>query len=272
MDCSFCKNKFVSKTSLNHHQKTAKYCLKLQGNKTIKYLCKSCNKNLSTQHRLLTHYSSCDKYKHEQNNKHSILEKNQLFETIELLKEQLIQKDLHIGKLEDKLENIAIKAVQRPTTTNNTNNKTQINNIIQKMEPVTQKHLIDNAPNLTLEHVQKGASGYAEYALEYPLKDRVICVDYARRKIKFKDQEGNVITDPEMAKLAPMFFENIKNKSSELVYGLNNTNNAEMDSTMFEQVAKLFNTNADVKNGSTGIKSDFFHDFVKHVCSGSIVE
>lgn len=140
------------------------------------------------------------------------------------------------------------------------------------MEPVTQKHLIDHAPNLTLEHVQKGASGYAEYALEYPLKDRIICVDYARRKIKFKDQEGNIITDPEMAKLAPMFFENIKNKSSELVYGLNNTNGNEMDSTMFEQVAKLFNTNADVKNGSTGIKSDFFHDFVKYVCSGSMVE
>lgn len=45
-----------------------------------------------------------------------------------------------------------------------------------------------------------------------------------------------------------------------------------MDSVLFEEVAKLFNTNTDVKNESTGVKSDFYHDFVKHVCSGSVVE
>jgi len=44
------------------------------------------------------------------------------------------------------------------------------------MQPITTDHLTDHAPNLTIEHVQKGASGYAEYALEYPLKDRVACV------------------------------------------------------------------------------------------------
>ena len=122
---------------------------------------------------------------------------------------------------------------------------------------------------LTIEHIRKGTFGYAEYALEGPLKDRIACVDYSRRKIKFKDTEGNVITDPEMAKLAPMFFDSIKDKSSQLVYSLNT---ADMDSAMFEGVAKLFNTNADVKNGATGVKSEFYHDFIKHVCSGSVVE
>ena len=137
------------------------------------------------------------------------------------------------------------------------------------MKPVTATHLIDHALNLTIEHVQKGASGYAEYALEYPLKDRVACVDYARRKIKFKDNEGKLITDPEMVKLAPMFFDSIKEKSSELVYGMNKE---DMDSAMFEEVAKLFNTNADVKNGSSGVKTEFYYDFVKYVCSGSVIE
>ena len=137
------------------------------------------------------------------------------------------------------------------------------------MKPVTNDHLVKHASNLTLEHVQKGATGYAEYALEYPLKHRIACVDYSRRKIKFKDNDENVITDPEMVKLAPMFFDSIKNKSSELVYALNTP---DMDSSMFEYVAKMFGTNADVKNGSTGIKSEFFHDFVKYVCSGSVVE
>lgn len=41
-----------------------------------------------------------------------------------------------------------------------------------------------------------------------------------------------------------------------------------MDSVMFEAVANLFNMNADVKNGADGIKSEFYHDFIKHMCSG----
>ena len=45
-----------------------------------------------------------------------------------------------------------------------------------------------------------------------------------------------------------------------------------MDSAMFEEVAKLFNTNANVKNSAMGTKSEFYHDFIKHVCSGSVIE
>ena len=268
MDCDHCKNKFSGKTSLALHQKTAKYCLKLQGIQIKQFICESCGKDVSTKHRLFTHYQSCLKYKEKQYILLFEQEKQKHLDKISDLEDQLLEKNKHIEKLEDKLENIAIKAVQRPTTTNNMN-KTMVNNFIQNMKPVTTANLLEHADKLTLEHVQKGASGYAEYALEYPLKNRVACVDYGRRKIKFKDSEGKVITDPEMLKLAPMFFESIKAKSSELVYSLNN---ADMDSAMFEEVAKLFNMNADVKNGSSGVKTDFYHDFVKHICSGSVVE
>ena len=47
----------------------------------------------------------------------------------------------------------------------------------------------------------------------YPLKDMMICVDYYRRKIKFKDKHGNVITDPEIKLLTTLttkFFNSIK--------------------------------------------------------------
>lgn len=74
------------------------------------------------------------------------------------------------------------------------------------MQTITADQLIEHTPQLTIEHVQKGASGYAEYELEYPLKDRVVCVDYMRRKIKFKNRDGNLCTDQEMANLTPMFF------------------------------------------------------------------
>jgi hypothetical protein len=45
-DCEFCKNKFVNKCGLLYHQCTAKYCLKLQGITSTKYICKFCEKNL----------------------------------------------------------------------------------------------------------------------------------------------------------------------------------------------------------------------------------
>jgi hypothetical protein len=115
MDCVFCKNKFSCNPSLKHHQKTAKYCLKLQGVKTKKYVCESCSKDVSTKHRLFTHYQSCDKYKKSQYSLKFNYEKQHLLDKISQLEKQIDTQNKHIEKLEDKLENIAIKAVQRPT-------------------------------------------------------------------------------------------------------------------------------------------------------------
>jgi len=257
MECSFCKKKFKNKYILETHQKTAQYCLKIQ-KKSTQFVCEYCGKHLTTKRWLINHYQSCINYiVHTQTSEYK--------EKIISLESQVSDQKETIRELQNKLENIALQAVKRPTTMN----KTNINNFIQNMEPITQEHLVEYTQKLTLEHIQKGASGYAEYALEYPLKDRIACVDYSRRKIKFKNKDGDLITDPEMCKLTPMFFESIKAKSSEIVYSQNDPN---MDSVMFEEVAKLFNMNADVKNGAEGIKSDFYHDFVKHVCSGSMVE
>jgi hypothetical protein len=79
------------------------------------------------------------------------------------------------------------------------------------MKLVTEEHFIDNVQHLTIDHSKKGPEGYAEFALEYPLKDRLLCSDYSRRKLKFKDKDGNLITDPEMTTLAKKFFNSIKN-------------------------------------------------------------
>jgi len=268
--CKYCNTDFSSKSYLTYHQKNARYCLKIQGNSDeCKFKCDYCDKILSSEKRLKTHYEICKEFskdKLEDRYKEKLAElKLQLSEQRLTYEAQKTNYENTIKELQNKLENIAIKAVQKSTTTIK---NTQIN-YIQKMEPITKEHLVNHVPQLTIEHIKKGASGYAEYALGGPLKDRIACVDYSRRKIKFKDIEGNIITDPEMTKLAPMFFDSIKDKSSQLVYDLNT---ADMDSSMFERIAKLFNTNADVKNGAIGVKTDFYHDFIKQVCSGSVVD
>jgi hypothetical protein len=63
MNCEFCNTEFKTKTSLIHHQKTAKYCIILQGTETnSNFTCLKCNKKLSTQNRLYTHEQTCKKH------------------------------------------------------------------------------------------------------------------------------------------------------------------------------------------------------------------
>lgn len=166
------------------------------------------------------------------------------------------------------MENIAIKAVSRPTTRN-----TQINNYIQQLKPVTDEHLIDSVSNLTIDYIINGPEGYAEYALEYPLKDRMLCSDYSRRKVKFKDKDGKVVTDPEMNTLALKFFESIKDKNRELIRRYANEAKEKLgDDNVMDTVVKLFDYKSDIEKCSYGEKTEFHHDFVKQVCSQSIKE
>lgn len=120
---------------------------------------------------------------------------------------------------------------------------------------------------MTIDHIQKGPEGYAEYALEYPLKNRIVCVDYARRKVKFKDKEGNAITDPEMSAIATKLFQSIKDRNKELImtYGteLRDRFGDEMD-----MVVKLL----EYKSSADGSRPEFLHDFVKIVCGKTISE
>jgi hypothetical protein len=108
MNCSYCDNTFGSLSSLNNHIKTARYCI-LKRNETtvLKFKCSKCNKSFTSKRWMKAHENKCG-------------------ETIEELKERnrdlTIQNDLLEGiinehkqtikDLQDKLENIAIKAVQ----------------------------------------------------------------------------------------------------------------------------------------------------------------
>ena len=183
----------------------------------------------------------------------------------------LMQKDQQIKELQDKLENIALKAVSQPRTVNNNNSK-NINTIVNNLKPIEPNHFVEQAQFLTIEHIKKGLPGYVEYAIDHSFKDRVVCVDYARRKIKFKDDKGNVITDPEMVKLAPMFFEAIKDKSKALTLTWGDELKEHIGEEIFQKVIDGLDMSKAISEGSERKKSDFFHDFVKYVCSNNMAE
>lgn len=274
MECNYCKHTFSSKYSLNTHQRTAKYCLKIQ-NVTLEkeHKCFGCGKLFARIYHLQRHQQKC-----KANEKMLLIE--------EKLSQVIVERDLYkskydeqqkiieeqkksIRELQDKLENVAIQAVKRHTTSN----KTEINNFIQNMPPVTDDLLTDNVKHLSIDHILKGPQGYAEYALEYPLKDRVLCSDYSRRKIKFKNEDGTLIIDPEMTTLAKKFFGSIKDKNKELIFNCTDQVKDKFgDTGVLDTVVKLMGYKADVDNCSCGEKTEFHHDFVKQVCSKTIKE
>jgi hypothetical protein len=279
MECQYCKNIFSNSHNLKQHQKTAKYCINLRGKSVIlekKYQCNICNKEYTSNHRLTSHLNKCIVKKQEKDKYEDLIKNKDIL--ISELKE-------HIKQLEDKLENIALKAVSKPTTVNNNNSR--VNQIINNLTPITTQHLTENAQYLTLDHIKEGAVGYAKYALEYPLKDKIICVDYSRRKVKYKDEEGNLVDDPEMTKLAKKFFSAIeehnnkliRNHSDVIIDKITNMNNEDviledeeehynnMNDIYHNELMQLFNTGANVRAIKTGKKPELLNDFVKDICS-----
>lgn len=261
MECSYCGNKFKTTSSLNNHKKTAKYCLDKRDKEVI-FKCQYCDKKFSSKYGMDKHIIGCSQI-------YTIIRSKMEKEYKDKYHEEFKRYAYQIKELQDKLENVALKAISRPTTSN----KTQINNYIQNMKPVTDDVLLNNVQHLTIEHIKKGVEGYAEYALEYPLKDRLLCSDYSRRKVKFKDKDGNVITDPEMTTLARKFFESIKEKNKELICKCANELKEKLgDDNVMDTVVKLFDYKSDIEKGSDGEKTDFHHDFVKQVCSQTVKE
>jgi hypothetical protein len=94
----------------------------------------------------------------------------------------------------------------KPTTTNN------IVNLIS----LTKDWLDDNAKNLTLEHIQRGPLGLAEFASENSFKNRVKCLDSSRQILQYKD-EDSIIRDKKGRKLAKKFFESIQSQNDDLI-------------------------------------------------------
>jgi len=99
MNCEFCEKEFNTISSLNHHKKTAKYCLKIQKKDNEEFKCMYCLNIYATKDSLSNHLKIC-------RNKDSFIYKYLEDENIKLkdenikLKEENIELKLIISKLE----------------------------------------------------------------------------------------------------------------------------------------------------------------------------
>ena len=279
--CEFCNKEFKTKSNFNFHQKTTKYCLEKQGKEiNNENECKYCKKKFTKKQNLDTHLEICNikiinneenKKTQELENKNKDLEiRNKELETKNKDLENVIKdKDRIIEKLEDKLYKILEKAVDKPTTTNNTNIEK-----IEKLEIISSSFLDEQAQYLTIDHIKNGADGYANFFIEHQLKDRLICTDFSRRKLKYKDENGNIITDPEMTSLSVLLFNSIKSRNQNLtIRYMDELINKEKDQEYFMKIAhNLGEQDLEFAKMLNGQKNGLYHDILRKICSVMLIQ
>lgn len=246
MNCEFCNKTFSTVYSLKTHKLNAKFCLKLQGTKidnetNVDNNCKYCNESFSTKQSLTRHLKICknkevetiDKIKNE------LEEKNKL---ILMLKNEIHKKDLEIAELKsaNEIYNNIYKesqdclkeiAKQPKTTTKNTTNNNNNNNLLyMPILSLTKSTIEDKVKNnFTVNHLNDGQSGVANFAVDNLLKDKdenlmYVCTDPSRQMFAFMSENGKIEKDFKANKLANLIADDIIKKATSLSDDTINTN------------------------------------------------
>jgi len=92
------------------------------------------------------------------------------------------------------LENIGLVGVNKPTICK-INKANYINNLIMNMEPLTEECFEKNVCFLTDKHISNYIGGIVEYAVDYPMKDKVVCRDVSRNIFTYKNKDGSMTID-----------------------------------------------------------------------------
>jgi hypothetical protein len=139
------------------------------------------------------------------------------------------------------------------------------------MPPLLESDIKENVQYLTLDHHVKGAEGYAEYALEFPFKDKIVCVDTARNKIKYKNEEGDVIEDVGFRKMMEKLCLALKDRS----FNLSQEHYEKLAETFTEKEVDDYNfmeTAIAISKYANGKENDFCNKIIKMISKGVIVK
>jgi hypothetical protein len=188
--CEYCNTSFTKAYSMYKHQRTAKYCLTLQDKYSEGENICNCGKEFTRKDAMLRHQKKCTVPKIIQNR--------------------------HLEDQIGDLMKIITKLVERPTNVNNNSNNTR-NNVVMNLPPITDEEIADHLEHLTIDFINDGAKGYANFAGSYPFKDRLLCTDKARKKLRYKDGDGELIDDASGLKLTQRFFQAIAPRNEELI-------------------------------------------------------
>jgi hypothetical protein len=216
--CEFCKKMLSTKSSLNNHQKTTKYCLKIQKKTGIEYQCPGCKKVSTKKEQYDRHTESCkmidimverqkvtDLQRQLTEQKRKYKARKEKYES--QISEQTERYEAQLAKKDETIERLASQAITRPTTTNNTQN-----NILSAPFTHTQestKAIFD--ANYDETYFLDGPKGLARFVHKLILKTEdgetiYACFDQSRNVFKYKDEDGNIIKDLKAKKLLEIIY------------------------------------------------------------------
>lgn len=210
MICEFCKKEFSNKSSLNYHQKTAKYCLKLRpdmDDNLNNYKCEHCDEKFSRKYNLDKHLTSCKVKKKEDYDIHLKNIEKEYEEKIKQIKYsyefQIKTLQETINKLEKCNQELALKAIEKPTVINNKSDNHSITNTYNHLQSInlSPEHIYEVFDeNLKLEDIYKGQRGLANIVANKLLTDSsgkplAFCNDKSRQIIKYKNEDNKMVKD-----------------------------------------------------------------------------
>lgn len=127
--CETCKNTFKTKSGLNTHKKTAKYCLKIRDTINLEFCCKFCSKIFTSKNNLEYHEKICKislveetSRKYEENISTVISEKIILEEKITELNKTLEEERVKNTIIEENIAKLQGNSIPIPFPKNNIKN------------------------------------------------------------------------------------------------------------------------------------------------------
>ena len=197
-----------------------------------------------------------------------ILEISDKDQKIAILENENNMLKAQLYSLQERYDKLSLTAVKRPV---NSTKNIQINNFIQNMKPLKIYDIEQSVPLLTLDHHVKGVEGYAEFALEFPFKEKIVCVDVNRNKIKYKDGEGNVIEDVGFRKIMTKLCESLKDHSFNLCQEHYEKLSEQFTEKELEEY-NCMNTALAISRYANGRESDFYNKVIKLISNGSKID
>lgn len=209
--CEYCQNTFKDKYKLKYHQKSAKYCLEIQGIKKKPFKCLYCEHTSTSRSSLKVHYASC-KQKYVKDKVHEIQSQHEKEITRLEYEKKLELQELRTVMLEQQLENVnnfkdqLMKEALKPKITNNTSNNLTMNMRTEYMQENIKPfyHVIPNIePTLKQKfnhkHLLSGVSDCATFIKDELLTNSDGDVYYMTiekdKNFYYKDEKNNIQMD-----------------------------------------------------------------------------
>ena len=254
--CEYCKNNFTSKAVLTKHQKTAKYCIKIQNEnkdtdieRIFLYDCSFCDKKfksveLKEKHLKTSHLNRVKAEQIKQKPKNiSIEEYDKLKLEIIILSERLAFEKKEHERTRAELEtykkeilNMAKEPKNVNTTTNNNTYKNKYKKIIQNLQPITNEDYKQLPLKLQEEHVFGGHLGYSNLIKEN-FENKIVCTDLSRKVIKYK-KDDKIVTDTNAVNLLKDTFSAVNTKRMEVIENGYNRVNMTMEERLYHPITK----------------------------------